>query len=169
MRVADEAGAAAAADDADAVGVVGHQPGVVLVGQRVQFGERREIAVHREHAVGDDQRMVVAGAMFGQQFAGMVEVVVAEGHDLAARQLRPGKQAGMRQFVDQDQAVAPDQHRNDAGIGEIAGAEHDGGFGLLERGQAGFQLGVKRVIAGDQARRAGARAIASRSPRWRPA
>ena len=41
------------------VGVVDHEPGVGAVRQRGQFGERRAVAVHREHAFGDDQRALV--------------------------------------------------------------------------------------------------------------
>ena len=39
--------------------IVRHQPGVVRVASSLQLRERREIAVHGEHAVGDDQRMIV--------------------------------------------------------------------------------------------------------------
>ncbi len=66
----------------------------------------------------------------------------------------------MRQLIRQHQAVAADQHRDDAGIGEIAGAEHAGGLGLFDAGEARLQLGIERVIAGDQARGAGAGAVA---------
>ena len=159
MRVARVTGAATAADHADAVRVVGHQPGVEIAGELVQLRQRREIAVHREHAVGDDQRMVVFGAMLAQQRAGMTDVIVAEAHDLGVRQLRAGEQAGVRQLVGQHQAVAADQRRDDAGIGEIAGAEHDRGLRLFEAGEPALKLGVKRVIAGDQARGAGAGAV----------
>ena len=159
MRVAHEARAAPAADHAQPVRIVRHQPGVVFVGERQQLGERRQIAVHGEHAVGHDQHMVVLGAMRCQQFARMRDVVVAERHHLAARQLRAGEQASVRQFIHQHQPVAPDQHRNDAGIGEIAGAEHDRGLCLLDAGEARFQLRVERVVAGDQARGARAGAI----------
>ena len=108
MRVAHEARAAPAADHAQPVCVVRHQPGVVLVGEHQQLGKRRQIAVHGEHAVGHDQRMIVLGAMRLEQFARMRDVVVAEGHHLAARQLRAGEQAGVRQLVRQHQPVAPD-------------------------------------------------------------
>ena len=64
----------------------------------------------------------------------------------------------MRQLVDQHQPVAADQHRDDAAVGEIAGAEHQRRLGLLDAGETRFQFGIKRMIAGDQARgtRAGA-------------
>ena len=128
--------------------------------QRVEFGERREIAVHGEHAVGDDQRVIVLGAMRGQQFARMRDVVMAEGQTVPRDNLRAGIDAGVRQLVEQHQPAAADQRRDDAGIGEIAGAEHDRCLGLLDAGEARLQLGIERVIAGDQPRGAGARAIA---------
>ena len=102
----------------------------------VELGKRRQIAVHGEHAVGDDQRAVMLGAMRGQQFARMRHIVMAEGEHTPARQLRAGIEAGMRQFVEQHQPVAADQHRDDAGIGEIAGAEDDRVLGLLDAGEA---------------------------------
>ena len=58
MRIARKAGAAPAAEHAQPVRVVRHQPGIMLVGQRQQFGERRQVAVHGEHAVGHDQRVI---------------------------------------------------------------------------------------------------------------
>ena len=64
--------------------------------------------------------------------------------------------AGVGQFVDQDQVAAAGQRRDDADIGEIAGAENAGGFGAFEPRQPAFQFVVERMIAGDQARGAGA-------------
>ncbi len=48
---------------------------------------------------------------------------------------------------------------NDAGIGEIAGAEHDRRLGVLDAGEALFELGIERVVAGDEPRGAGAGAV----------
>ncbi len=61
-----------------------------------------------------------------------------------------------------------DQRRNDAGIGEIAGAEHAGGLGALEPGEPRFELGVERMVAGDQPRGAGADAVARERRDARP-
>ena len=57
-----------------------------------------------------------------------VEIVVPEGDDLAAAQLRAGPDAGMGEFIHQHEIVGAGQHRNDAAVGEIAGAEHAGGI-----------------------------------------
>ena len=90
-------------------------------------------------------------AMRIKQCARMADVVVAEGLDLSARQLRAGIDAGMREFVQQHETIAADKCRNDPGIGEIAGAENAGRLGALESRQARLELCVKRVIAGNQA------------------
>ena len=47
--------AAAGADEADGVRVVDHDHGVVAVGEVADLGERGDVAVHGEDAVGDDQ------------------------------------------------------------------------------------------------------------------
>ncbi len=144
MRVADEGRTAPTADHAEAMGVVRHQPGIALVRRHQQFGERREVAVHGEYAVGDDQRVIVLGAMREQKLARMTDVIVPESQHAAARQLRAGIDAGVREFIQQHQPVAADQHGDNAGIGEIAGTEHDRRLGLLDLRQPRFQFGVKR-------------------------
>ncbi len=68
----------------------------------------------------------------------------------------------MRQFIDEDQIVGADQSRNDAGIGEVARAEHASRLAALEPRQPRFECRIKRMIAGDEARSAGADAIARR-------
>ena len=88
------------------------------------------------------------------------DIGVAVEVDRRAAQLGAGMDAGVRQFVDQDQIVRPDQRRDDAGIGEIAGAEHAGRLGALEPRQPLFQFGIERMIAGDEPRGAGADAVA---------
>jgi len=47
--------APARADEADRVRVVDHHQSVVPVGQLADVGQRSEVAVHREDAVGGDQ------------------------------------------------------------------------------------------------------------------
>jgi hypothetical protein len=56
----------------------------VLVGERQQLGERRQIAVHGEHAIRDNERVVVLGAMLAQQLARMRDVVMPKRLHLAA-------------------------------------------------------------------------------------
>ncbi len=47
--------APALAEHAEAMGVVHDEPGVVTLGQRQQLGQRRDVAIHAEHRIGDDE------------------------------------------------------------------------------------------------------------------
>ena len=98
--------------------------------------------------------------MLGEQRLDMRHIGMPERQHGGARQPRAGPQAGMRQFVDQHEIVAADQRRNDAGIGEIAGAEHAGRLGALEPGEAPFELAEQRMVAGHQPGGAAADAVA---------
>ena len=62
--------------------------------------------------------------------------------DGASAQLCPGIDAGVRQLVDQDQVIGPHQRGNNAGIGEITGAEHTGRLSRLQPRQSRFQFRV---------------------------
>jgi hypothetical protein len=154
-----EACAPAAAEHADAVGVVRHQPGVISAGKPRQSGQGREVAVHRKDAVGEDHRPFVARAVFGEQRARMVEVVVPEREQPRSAQLRAGPQAGMRQFVDQHEIVRAEQSWNHSKVGEIAGTENAGALRSLQPGKPCLQLGVERMVASHEPRRPGPDAV----------
>ena len=94
-----------------------------------------------------------------EQCRGMAGIVMAEGMHACARKACPGPQTGVRQFVEQDQVAGSDQGGDDAGIGEIAGAEDAGVFAVLDLSEPLLQRGIERVIAGDQPGGAGADAI----------
>ena len=79
--------------------------------------------------------------------------------DLCAAQFGAGVNAGMGQFIDEDQIVRADHGRNDAGIGEIAGAKHAGRLAAFDSGQAQLKVLVERMIAGNEAGGTGAEAI----------
>ena len=85
---------------------------------------------------------------------------MAERDHGGARQPRAGPQAGMGELVHEHEIVGADQRRDDADIGQIAGAEHAGGFGLLQAGEPRLELGEQRMIAGDQPRGAAADPVA---------
>jgi len=115
--------------------VVGHQPGVMTLRQCRQLGDGREVAVHAEDAVGEDQAMLRVSAMGRKQRLDMREIVVAEDMRLGARELRAREQAGMRQFVGENEVAGTGQRWHDAKIGEIARTEDDAVLGVLRAPQ----------------------------------
>src|SRR6516164_4002393 len=76
---------------------------------------------------------------------------MAKRHDGGTGEPRTGPQAGMGQFVDQNEVVGADQRGNDAEIGEIARAEDTGRLHLLEPGEPRFQFAEQGMIAGHEA------------------
>ena len=79
--------------------------------------------------------------------------------DRGAGKFCAGVDAGMREFIDQDEIVRSHQSRDDAGIGEITRTEHTSRRAALEPRQPRFERVVERMIAGDQPRSAGADAV----------
>jgi hypothetical protein len=80
--------AAVAAEHAGGVGVVDHHDGAVFFGELAQRGQRADVAVHGEDAVGDQQ--LFAGFVFnaGELLFGVGDVFVAEDQNLGARGAR---------------------------------------------------------------------------------
>ena len=108
----------AAALEIEIVGVIDHQPGVRTVRQRSQLVQWRTVAVHGEHAFGDDQRALVMGSVLPEQIGDMAGIVVAERPALRRGTAVRRSTARMRQLVDQDQ---------------IASAGHTGAMPALAR------------------------------------
>ena len=99
--------AAARAQRAGAVRLVDHHARVVAAGELDDLGQRRDVAVHREDAVGDDQRAAAVGLAQAPREVLDVAVVVDEG-------LRPGEPAavddrGVVERVGEDDVAAARQ------------------------------------------------------------
>ena len=141
------------------MGVVGHQPGVVLGGDIGQLADGRQVAVHGKHAVGDDQRPGVVSAVGFHEPAKMPGVVVAEDVQRPPGQLGAGENAGVGKLVHRHHVVGARERRDDAGVGQIPGAEHARRFRPFQCRQLRLKHGEQRVVAGHQPRRAGADAV----------
>ena len=124
------------------MGIVAHGPGVVFARQARKFFERGQIAIHREHAVGHDQRVRMSGTVRGKKRACMIRIIVAECYHRAARKLRTRPKTGVGKFIDQQKIVLAQQGGNNPGIGKIAGAEHASRILSFQRCKAGFQFAV---------------------------
>ena len=127
-----------------------------------QLFKRSKVAVHGKNAVGSDQRMGVTAAVFREKRLGVRHIAVAIAPQGRAAELGASMDAGVGQFIDQDQIAATGQRRDDADIGEIAGAEDARRVGAFQPRQPALQLVVERVIAGDEAGGAGPDAVALR-------
>src|SRR6476620_1375773 len=124
----------------------------MFAGEREQFRERRKVTVHGKYTIGCDQRAVVLGAMRSEELTHVRNIIVTEGHHRSTRQLCASINAGMRQLVEQNETVLADQHRDDAGIGEVAGTEYARRLGALELCQPRFKLRIERMIACHESR-----------------
>ena len=156
------------AQHAQAMGVVHDQPGVVAFGQRKQFGQRCDVAIHAEHAIRDDQ-LVATGAR-GQKRFQRSEVDVRIDLDRRPRQPRTVDERSVVQRIGKDRAFLrlPDaaslRHGTHHGqIGHVARAEEQrirlGNVFALQRSHACFQPRVRNRMAADQVRCAAAEAI----------
>ena len=85
-----------------------------------QPGQRADVAVHGEDAVGDQQ--LLAGLIFdaGQLFFGVGDVFVAEHQNLCPRQARAVDDRGVVQRIGDDEIVFAQHCRNRARIGRKA-------------------------------------------------
>ena len=147
-------------EDAEAVRVVDHQRGVVLRGQRRQLAQRREVTVHAEHAVADDQPQPCRGGALVRQRRGEAgEIGMRDARVLRTGQATTVDQRGVVEFVGDQQIVAAQQRAQHAEVGRPAGGEQQHARPLHEVGELFFQLPVLAVVAGHQRRGAAAGAV----------
>ena len=125
----------------------------------VNCRQRANVAVHGKDAVGDDQ--LVAGLVLDrfELLFGVGCVFVAEDFDLRARQACAVDDAGMVQFVGDDEVFFAQQCRDRTGIGGESRLEDHAGFDVLEARDLLFELHVNLHSAGDGAHRARADAV----------
>ena len=136
-------------DEADRVRVVDHHQGVVALGQVADLVERREVAVHREDAVGDDQP--TPGALAASQLlleVGHVPVAVAQALRLAQPDAVDDR--GVVELVGDDRVLGAEQHLEHAAVGVEAGREQDRGLGAEKRGELVLELDVLGLRAADE-------------------
>src|SRR5438046_1380946 len=97
--------------------------------------------------------------MLGEDLGQLLAVVVPEGLDMRTREVGTRPETGVRQLVYEEQVARSDEHGDDAGVRQIPGAENARRLRALETRQLFLELDVQRMVASDQARRAGAGAV----------
>ena len=128
-------------------------------------GSGAEVAVHAEHAVGDEQLALRrAAARAGCARAASTSLC---GKTLIAARLSRQPSMMLAWFSSSEMMTSSfvEDRRHGAGVGGEAALEHDGRLGLLELGEPALELHVDRHRAGDRAHRARCRRRSARSPR----
>ena len=155
------------------MGLVDIEQRAKLPRQRADAGQIGEIAVHAEHAFGDDQAIIAFAGPGPQQAFEMVAVIVLETH-----QPRAGEQGALQQRM-MGEAVGENGHRasgdllvgqsRDGGeIGLVAGGHDESGGLVLGLGDARLQFGESGMFARHQTRGGDAGAIFSAPQRRQP-
>ena len=146
-----------AAEHARGVGVVDHHGGLVPLGDLADAGQRGDVAVHAEDAVGDDQDVLVGAlraarrAGFAQDLLEAVHVAVREDRPRGLREAYAVDDRGVVQLVADDQVALPGDGRDDAAVGGEARLEGERRLHVFEDRQATLQLLVQLHGAGDGA------------------
>ncbi len=127
------------------MGLVDHQPAAVVTGQPRQLPQRRQVAVHREDPVGDDQRGAPLG--LAQPPGEVLDVAVAVDEGLGPGEATAVDDAGVVELVGEDRLARPGEGRDRAGIRQVAGAEEQRRLVSLEAGQPLLQPAVGAHVA----------------------
>ena len=157
--------AAVRTEHAEAVRVVDDDPGIEALGQRQQFGQRRQVAVHAEHRVGHDQldRRGATRELVRQHVHAAMRVTL---------QRRLGEQGavdqrGVVELVGEERCARVTERRQQRDVGHVASAEAERSgarnAGFEEVSQILFKRRVCARMAADQMRGAAANAPALRA------
>ena len=120
------------------MGVVDHHDGTVFVGEVGQGGDGADVSVHGEDAVGDEE--FVAGLVLDllEELFGVGYVFVTEDFDFGAGEAGSVDDAGVIEFVGEDEVVFAEDAGDGSGVGGEAGLEDDAGFYTFEGGDFFF-------------------------------
>ncbi len=131
--------ASAFADGAEAVGVVNHHAGAVLLRQAANLRQVGDAAAHGEDAVRDNQAALVFRDGF-QAFLEFLHVVVVETQHFAPAQTAGVVNGGVVLTVEDDVIIAADDRGDDAEVGLEPGRKGDDGFFMQELRQFLLEL-----------------------------
>jgi hypothetical protein len=150
-RLGDSA-APAGTDGSGPVSLVDHHAQPVARRKLDDPLERRHVAVHREHAVGDDQRPTALRLLDAP--LEMVEIAVVVDEHVGAREPAAVDDRGVVELIGEHDVAGASERRGHADVGEVARAEQQRRLAALERGEALLEAAMDRHRARDQARRA---------------
>ena len=131
--------------------VVDHHDGAVAFGERSQFADRADIAIHGEDSIGDDQLAAGFVLHFTKQLFAVSDILVAKDLDGRPRETCAVDDGGVVELVGEDEILLAENGADGACVSRKAGLEDDAGFHVLERGDLLFKLHVDAHGSGDRA------------------
>jgi hypothetical protein len=140
--------------------IVHHHDRAVFLGGLHQAGQRPDVAIHREHAIGDQQLSPRLPVQLGQFPFGRRRIFVRKDVDLRAREPAAVDDAGVIQFVGDDVIFGSQHRRHGARVGREPGLKHHARFYVLETGDALLKLHVQRHGSRNRAHRSRPHAVA---------
>src|SRR5215218_9631805 len=143
------------------VRLVDHEPRAIALAQVADRRQRRDVALHREHAVDDDEDPAAVARGFLERALELVHAVVPVRAQLGARQQAAVEDRGVVARVGHDGVAGGEDRAERARDGLVAGGEHDGVVGAHPLRELALELQVQRGGAVEQARagQAGAEAL----------
>jgi len=140
----------ALAQHAGGVGFVDDKQGVIPLLQRHKLSQGRQVAVHREKRVGDDEAPPVAAAMAGEQHSQPVDVGVCVSAEAGAAGAGGVDNAGVVKLVAQDEVFRPGDGGDGSVVGHPARGGDYGGLGALKGRKTIFELPMDAGRSADQ-------------------
>ena len=147
-------------EHAHAVRFVDHEPGARLVAEVGDRGQVGDVALHREHAVDDDEHAAAVGGGLVELALELVQPPVAERPQLRAREEAAVEDRGVVARVGHDGVARPQQRAEGADVGLVAGGEDQRRLGPVPAGDLGLELEVQVERAIEEARAGQAGAVA---------
>jgi hypothetical protein len=142
----------ARAEHAGGVRLVDHEARPEALAQVADGLERGDVALHREHAVDDDEDPAVVAAGLLERALELVHAVVAVRAELRARQQAAVEDRGVVARVGDDRVARREDRPERADVRLVAGREDDRVLGAHPVGELALELEVQRRRAVEQAR-----------------
>ncbi len=154
VKVIDDA-APAAPDHTFTVRIVHHRDDVILFAHCVQLVERRDVAVHRKHAVGDEHRAAIIADILLDDALGIRHIAMFIDDNFRRRQTTPVDDARVIQAVGKNHILFADHRRNRGLICAKTGLHVQRIFHSFERRHSFFKFAMQFQCPGDTPHRGG--------------
>ncbi len=134
--------------------VIHHQHHIVPAGDRIDLIQRRQITIHAENAIGDDQRTTISALVLENHLLQVSCIGM-----LIAVNTRTGKpaaidDAGMVQGIRNNEVFLANQHGDHRSVGAKTGLKDNRSLDSLEIRQAALQFRMDVHGTGDRTHRA---------------